>query len=224
MNNHLSRRSFVTASAASLATLNLLSPVTALGQRGSTAGASDGRWESTRYGDIVTWDESRMFIHEDLSGPGQNFAGEWDKVTLGLHPELSTGLAIVRFEELPFDSLDELADTYPQDYWSEELSPLFHPRDPKATDDAYGFFYTEEDTQGTGAHYCGYLEFTPPANPGGAWCTLHFFTNVTYHEFDFDIMSANGDAAEINGNPTFLAWTFDEVMDAFAVEIHAAGV
>lgn len=223
MNRQRSRRSFVAASAAGLATLNLLQPMSAIAQRGTAASSSDGLWESTLYRDVVTWDESRLFIREDLSGPGSNFAGEWDKVTLGLHPELSTGLVIVRFEELPFDSLDELADAYPQDYWSEELSPKFHPRDPKVTDDAYGFFYTEEDTQGTGAHYCGYLEFTPPAKPGGAWGTLDFMTNVTYHEFDFDIMSANGDALEINGNPAFQAWTYEEVLDAFAEEVAAAG-
>lgn len=222
MSQHFSRRSVIAAGIGGLALAGTTSLAGARAQRTSSS-SNAGEWESTEYGDIVTWDESRMFIHENLSGPGQNFAGKWDKVTLGLDPELSTGLAIVRFEELPFDSLDELTDVYPQGYWSEELSPRFHPRDPKVTSDAYGFFYTEDDTQGTGAHYCGYLEFTPPAKPGGAWCTLEFMTNVTYHEFDFDIMSANGDAAEINGNPTFQAWTFEEVMDAFAEEVAAAG-
>lgn len=127
------------------------------------------------------------------------------------------------FRELPFDSLDEIADAYPQEYWSEELRDRFHPRGAKLTDEAYGFFYTEDDAQGVGAHYCGYLEFTPPAEQGGAWSILEFATNVAYHEFDFEIMSANGDALEINGNPAFQAWTFEEVLDAFAEEIAAAG-
>src|SRR5699024_10062127 len=97
MNYQVSRRSLIAASMSGLAIAGMANHAGAYLQ---TVGSESGHWESTEYGDIVTWDDSRMFIHENLSGPGQNFAGEWDKVTLGLDPEISIGLAIVRFEEL----------------------------------------------------------------------------------------------------------------------------
>lgn len=219
-----SRRSFLAAGIGSFALAGIATRAVAHAQSSVGSNSSAGEWVSTRYGDIVTWDDSKMFIHEDISGPGQNFAGEWDKVTLGMHPERTVALAIVRFEELSFHSLEELADAYPQEYWSDELTYRYHPRDAKLTDEAYGFFYREDDVHGIGAHYCGYVEFAPPSEPGGAWSTLEFKTNVNFHEFDFDVMSANGDALEINGNPTFQAWTFEEVLDAFAVEMDVAGV
>lgn len=224
MRHVYSRRSILAAVAGGVAFAGAANCVGAQLTGVGTDDTSSGEWESTRYGDIVTWDDSKMFIRENLSGPNQSGEREWDKVTLGLDPELTVALVTVWFEDLPFATLDELAAAYPQEYWSEELSPRFHPRGAKLTEDAYGFFYFEEDTKGLGTHYCGYHEFHPPAEPGGVWGRLELSTSVTFHEFDFDVMSANGEGVEINGNPTYVAWTFDEVLDAFAEEMDAAGV
>ena len=220
-----SRRSFVIAGMGgmALAVSQPLLPVSTLAQTPEASPEAINTWESSLYGDIVSWDKSRLSFDEFSSGPRLGNFGEFDRVTLNTVPKGSVSIVSVSFQPFPFDSLEDVAVEFPENQWDGSVLTARHPRDAKLTDSAYGFFYTERDGANPKVHYCGYIEFAPPVGDSSAWSIFEVWTNVKPDWFDIDALSDSANALEINGRPAYQAWTFDEVMAAFAEEMEAIG-
>lgn len=221
--NHLhSRRSLVTAGMSALGLAAASNVTHAFGQTPAATPEAIHSWESSLYGDIVTWDEGRLAFDEFSSRPRLGNYGELDRVTLNTVPQGSVSVVSVSFQPFPFDSLDDVAAEFPENEWDASVLTARYPRNAKLTESAYGYFYTERDGTDTKVHYCGYIEFAPPIEGGSAWSIFEVWTNVKPDWFDINALADAANALEINGKPPYHAWTFEEVMDAFAEEMERA--
>ena len=225
MNHQHSRRSFIAAGMGGLilALSQPLLPMRAFAQTPEATPEARDMWESILYGDTVTWDESRLRFEDFSSGPRLGNYGEFDRVTLHTIPQGSMSVVSVSLQPLPFETLEDVAGEFPENQWDGSVLTARYPRDPKLTDSAYGFFYTERDGTDPDLHYCGYIEFAPPAEESDAWSIFEVWTNVKLDPFDIHALYDSANALEINGKPAYQAWTFDEVMAAFTEEMEAVG-
>lgn len=181
----------------------------------ATSDVEEGQWTSELFGDEVTWNPDYMSFRPDLSEENDEGDTKWADCYLGIGPDESVALAMVRLQELPYADLEELAAAYPGEYFHENVRERYLVQDPTLTDDAFGFFYMEDPAYRFGGNWCYYAELAPPAEEGGAWSEFLVSGGVQTGVFDLDVLAANGEGVEINGQPTYRAWSFDQVLDSF---------